>query len=76
MFLTDKDGRARFAVPLGTSQVGVRVGVQGAAGWSYREEAKHFLARIRDGQPFASSAEDTLHDVRLFEDIYKRFLGK
>lgn len=43
--------------------------------WSYREEAKHFLERVRSGQPFRSSAEDTLHDVRLCEDIYKQFLN-
>lgn len=42
--------------------------------WSYREEAKHFLKCVRTGEPFASSAEDTLHDVRLLEDIYKQFL--
>ena len=45
------------------------------AGWSYREEAKHFLACVRSGQPFDSSAQDTLADVRLFEDIYRRFVG-
>ncbi len=43
-------------------------------GWSYREEAKHFLAGVRSGEPFRSSGEDTLHDVRLFEEIYRRFL--
>ena len=43
-------------------------------GWSYREQAKHFLLRVRSGEPFASSAQDTLHDVRLFEEIYNRFV--
>jgi predicted dehydrogenase len=43
--------------------------------WSYREEAKHFLEQIRTGQPFRSSAEDTLHDVILCEEIYKQFLN-
>ena len=43
--------------------------------WSYREEAKHFLQGVRSGEPFLSSAEDTLHDVRLYEDIYRRFLN-
>ncbi len=46
-----------------------------APGWSYREEAKHFLARVRDGLPFDSTAQDTLTDVRLFEDIYRQFLN-
>ncbi|HEY3322316.1 MAG TPA: Gfo/Idh/MocA family oxidoreductase [Planctomycetota bacterium] len=44
--------------------------------WSYREEAKHFIECVRSGAPFRSSGEDTLHDVRIFETIYKQFLGK
>jgi predicted dehydrogenase len=44
-------------------------------GWSFREEAKHFLACVRSGEHFRSSAEDTLTDVRLFEDIFRRFAG-
>jgi len=43
--------------------------------WSYREEAKHFLACLRSGEPFRSSAEDTLNDVRLFEEIYRQFIA-
>lgn len=43
--------------------------------WAYREEAKHFLACVRSGEPFRSSAADTLHDVRLFEEIYRAFIG-
>jgi len=44
--------------------------------WSYREEAKHFLHGVQTGEPFASDALDTLHDVGLFEDIYRIFLQK
>jgi predicted dehydrogenase len=47
-----------------------------APAWSYREEAKHFLHCVRSGEPFRSSAEDTLHDVRLFEEIYRQFVGQ
>jgi len=43
-------------------------------GWAYREEAKHFLQCIRSGAPFHSSAADTVHDVRLFEEIYREFI--
>jgi len=43
--------------------------------WSYRREAEHFIANIRNDQPFRSSGEDTLNDVRLFEGIYKAFLN-
>jgi len=42
--------------------------------WSYREEARHFLQCVRSGQPFRSSAEDTFHDVKLYEEIYRGFL--
>ena len=45
------------------------------AAWSCREEAKHFLECVRTGAPFRSSAEDTLYDVKLCEDIYRAFLG-
>jgi predicted dehydrogenase len=44
-------------------------------GWAFREEARHFLDCVRSGAPFRSSAEDTLHDVRLFEEIYRQFIG-
>ncbi|HEY8665278.1 MAG TPA: Gfo/Idh/MocA family oxidoreductase [Tepidisphaeraceae bacterium] len=46
------------------------------AAWAYREEAKHFLENVRSGQPFRSSGEDSLHDVRLFETIYQKFLAQ
>lgn len=39
--------------------------------WSYRREAEHFVACLRSGEPFRSSGEDTLADVRVFEDIYR-----
>lgn len=44
------------------------------AGWSYREEAKHFLACVRSGESFHSTAADTLKDVQIFEEIYRHFL--
>ncbi len=46
-----------------------------APSWAYREEARQFLKGIAEGTPFASSASDTLVDVRLFENIYRAFLG-
>ena len=42
--------------------------------WSYREEARQFLSCIRSGEAFPSSAEDTLNDVRIFEEIYRRYI--
>lgn len=43
--------------------------------WSYRREAEYFIANVRNNEPFRSSGEDTLNDVRLFEEIYKIFLN-
>ena len=42
--------------------------------WSYQREVAHFIDCVRSGEPFRSSGEDTLTDVRLFEDIYRVFL--
>jgi predicted dehydrogenase len=42
--------------------------------WSYKREVEHFVAGVRNGEPFRSSGEDTLTDVRLLEDIYRAFL--
>ncbi len=39
--------------------------------WCYRREAEHFVECLRTGDPFRSGGEDTLHDIRLFEDIYR-----
>ena len=41
--------------------------------WSYRREAEAFVECVRSGEPFRSSGEDTLTDVRLFEEIYQAF---
>jgi predicted dehydrogenase len=46
-----------------------------APAWAYREEARHFLAYLRSGEPFRSSGEDTLHDVKLLENIYRHVAG-
>jgi len=40
--------------------------------WHFREEARHFIGALRSGEPFRSSGEDTLTDVRLYEEIYRR----
>ncbi len=42
--------------------------------WCYRREAEHFVECVKGEQPFRSSAEDTLTDVRLFEAIYRLFM--
>ncbi|MBO0702528.1 MAG: Gfo/Idh/MocA family oxidoreductase [Candidatus Dormibacteraeota bacterium] len=47
-----------------------------ANGWAYREEAAAFVSALRSGEPFRSSGEDTLTDVRLFEEIYRLYLRR
>jgi predicted dehydrogenase len=42
--------------------------------WSYKREAQAFLKAVQTGEPFDSSAEDTLIDVELFEDVYRCWL--
>jgi predicted dehydrogenase len=41
--------------------------------WSYQREAEHFIQQVRADQPFRSSREDTLADVKLFEEIYRAY---
>jgi predicted dehydrogenase len=49
-----------------------------ASGWSwaYKREAEHFLRCVIEDAPFRSPAEDTINDVRVFEDIYRMFAEK
>jgi predicted dehydrogenase len=42
--------------------------------WSYKREAEFFVRCVRTGEPYRSTAADTLTDVRLFEEIYRSFL--
>jgi predicted dehydrogenase len=43
-------------------------------GWAYQREAAHFIAGLLSGAPFRSSGEDTLTDVRIFEEIFRSWL--
>lgn len=42
--------------------------------WSYREEMRHFVHCVRSGEPFRTPASDAAHDVRLLEEIYRRYV--
>jgi len=42
--------------------------------WCYRREAEHFVECVQSGEPFRSSGEDTLTDVRVFEEIFRAFV--
>jgi predicted dehydrogenase len=43
--------------------------------WSFKREAEHFIKALLSGEEFRSSGEDTLTDVRIFEEIYRKYLG-
>jgi predicted dehydrogenase len=43
--------------------------------WAFKREAEHFIACVRSGEPFRSSGEDTVTDVRLFEEIYRMHMA-
>lgn len=58
----------------GATQEFTRPIPQPAWTWSYKREAEHFIRGVQTGEPFDSSAQDTLTDVRLFEDIYRAWL--
>ena len=42
--------------------------------WSYKREAEHFVECLRTGKEFRSSGQDTLTDVRLFEEVFRTFM--
>lgn len=42
--------------------------------WAYRREAEEFVRCLQGGEAFPSAGEDTLHDVRAFEEIYRVWL--
>ncbi len=59
------EGRGCYTYPVAEPRVA----------WHFREEAAFFVRALRTGEPFPSSGEDTLTDVRLYEEIYQRYLG-
>jgi len=42
--------------------------------WHYRAEAEHFLQCLQTGTEFDSPGSDALIDVRIFENIYQKFM--
>ena len=43
--------------------------------WSYKREAEAFVRAVRSDEPVRSSGQDTLSDVRLFEEIFRAHLS-
>jgi predicted dehydrogenase len=60
----------------GQEQTFTRPIAQPAWSWSYKRELEHFVECLQTGAPFRSSAQDTRTDVRLFEEIFRRWLGQ
>ena len=44
--------------------------------WCYKNQAQDFVSKVISGEPFDASAQDTLTDVRLYEEIYRDFLTR
>jgi predicted dehydrogenase len=42
--------------------------------WAFRRQAEHFIACVRDGAEPVSSGRDTLHDMRLMEEIFRAMI--
>jgi predicted dehydrogenase len=75
--LLHKQVPARVEIVRGRDEPGVWYPVTtDAYSWSYTREAGHFVRGLLTGEPFRSSGEDTRTDVRLFEEIYQRFLAQ
>jgi predicted dehydrogenase len=75
--LMAREAQARVEIYEGGDSAGYHYPVaRPANGWAYREETAAFIQALRTGEPFRSSGEDTLTDVRLFEEIYQRVIGR
>lgn len=72
-------GRARVQVYRGGDKAGIEEPIpsreDGRWDWSYRRELRHFVACVRNGEPFRSDGADALHDIRALEAIYRQHLA-
>jgi len=74
-FVESEDGVASYLQKTdGQGRVLFNVDNPGAYSLVVAKKAEAFLKCVRSGEAFPSSAEDTLHDVRLFEDVYREFV--
>jgi predicted dehydrogenase len=55
----------------GEEQTFTRAIPRPAWSWSYKREAEQFIHCLQTDAPFRSSGQDTLTDVRLFEEIFR-----
>jgi predicted dehydrogenase len=75
--LLHKQVSATVEIVRGSEELGISHPVSPSAySWSYKREAEHFIGCLLSGEPFRSSGQDTHTDVRLFEEIYQRYLAQ
>jgi len=43
-------------------------------GWAFQRQADHFIASVRDRKEPVSSGRDTLEDMRIMEDIFRKMI--
>jgi predicted dehydrogenase len=43
-------------------------------GWAFQRQADHFIASVRDRKESISSGRDTLEDMRIMEDIFRKMI--
>jgi predicted dehydrogenase len=75
IYRSDADGASGHLGELGVQHTVTRALPEPRWSWAYKREAEHFLECLSSGAPFRSSGEDTRTDVRLFEEIYRTWLG-
>ena len=44
--------------------------------WSYYREAEHFIKSVAESKEFSTPGEEALIDVRVVEQVYRRYLGR
>lgn len=56
------------------SQSGERREIIPPLGWAFQRQADHFIACVRDRQEPISSGRDTIEDMRVMEDIFRKMV--
>ena len=74
IYRADQEGAAGDLGALGVQHTITRALPEPRWSWAYKREAEHFVECLRTGAPFRSTGQDTRTDVRLFEEIFRRWL--
>jgi predicted dehydrogenase len=76
IYRADEEGVAGALGEMGVRHTVTRALPEPRWSWAYKREAEHFVECLRTGAPFRSSGQDTRTDVRLFEDVFRHWLGR